>query len=370
MTTTFWNRYPLDSSGKYPRGTRLVPLDDVGLDPKESQSRDKEFNPDKIEKLENSVEKYGLKEAIGGVPTPDEWENERPVTVVHGVHRYGRARKLHVDSGLFPDGLPVLPETYQSVGTLAEKQFDKNTHEDKIHTPNEPQDLVRCIARVLADATMSPLGSGLVWTKDLFDDKSPAGVSALLKLHEEMTDYTNPSKSPRKLDKQVFKPAARAWVVDEVFKYHGAPPMRQLLLYTNDEVKKLIKMGTIVPGFNKDPGQVDGGLFVITMNYNDWKAKPMAILRYFMDTIGGTITPLQSKHVKIIVVAHHHKAETDKQLLSFRTNVERLCKNLNSFFSNNGNGAAFTKVVDEVVFLPQKQNRTKGNEKKSLVLPL
>ena len=154
--------YP-PAGGNYPPGTVLIPLSDLGLDQILSQIRSQDFNPDVLRELEDSIAKNGLLEALGVIPTRPGSSNVKPVTVVHGVHRLGRIINLAATLGLFANGVPCLPESYASLGDLYIKQFNKNAHDEKVHTPNGKDDAISLIGKILQDGTLAPMG-GLTWS--------------------------------------------------------------------------------------------------------------------------------------------------------------------------------------------------------------
>jgi len=355
MSTTL-NKYPL-ASGKYPQGTVLIPLSDLGLDQILSQIRSEDFNPDVLRELEDSIAKNGLLEALGVIPTRPGSSNAKPVTVVHGVHRLGRIINLAATMGLFPNGVPCLPETYGSLGDLYMKQFNKNAHDEKVHTPNGKEDAITLIGKLLSDGTVAPMG-GLMWSTSIFAQ----GKKAQEQLFKELSDFVNPTKSPVSLPPSKFKAPTRNKIVDEIFKKNGAIPIRPVRLYTNDEVKRAIQAGTTIAGYNSLPGTVDKGTLVVTMNHNDYHKKIWGIVQELI-RLGGTQQRFPTRPLRIVVVAHNSKAGvTDRALLSFRKTVERTIRDANEFIAKQCNNKGFTRLVDELYFLAQKQNRTKGNE--------
>jgi hypothetical protein len=353
------SNYP-PAGGNYPPGTILVPIADIGEDPEETQGRDEDYDPTDEQELEDSIEMYGLFDPLGIAPTDPAWANTKRITLIHGVHRFGRIRKLASQKGLFANGVPCIPVPYSSPGDLAEKQFNENAHEEKICVKNKKRDLVRLIGRLFRDGTYAPM-QGLAWNSALFN--LPAGDPLLVKLFQEMTDYVNPLKSPLKLTKKTFTAAVGREIVDEIFNTHGAPPMRQIHLWSNQAVKAAVASGKVVKGYKKSPGTLHNNKLVVSMNPNDLRAKPMAVVNFLSDQLGGKNVMLSSKqNVEVTVVAAHNKATTDKALASFRTNVEDLCREFNAFLSNNTNGR-IARSIDKIVFFPQKKNRASGNEK-------
>jgi|19_taG_2_1085344.scaffolds.fasta_scaffold00226_3 hypothetical protein len=344
----------------YPSGTILVPLEEIGLDSELSQARNNDFNPAILIELEESIDTNGLLVPLGIIPTPVGSDCVALNTIVHGVHRYGRILKLNADKSQFNGGVPCIFETYSDLADLYKKQYAANAHMDKIHTKNGEEDAVRLIGRILREGTDSPMGSGLVWNTSIFTSNNKNDLASLF---EEMSDFVNPAKSPLPFPASKFKPEIRARIVDTVWQNNGAPAMRQVRLYTNDWVKRELKAGKIIPNFSAAPSTIDGGKLVITMNANDYRAKPMSVIAKLMDEMGGKLTRFPVKPVKVVVVAYANKGDTsDKTLTTFRTNVETFIKSVNAFFEKQTGNAGFTQLIDELYFLPQKQNRTAGNE--------
>ena len=365
-----FKKYRLSKDPRHPKGTILIPLEDIGIDPEETQARDKDYDPTDLQELEDSIEKYGLLEPLVVTETDPSWANERDITLIGGTHRKGRVDKLNREKGLFSTGVPCIVESYGSFGEMAEGQFDDNTHEDKICVKNEKQDMIRLIGRIFKDGTYRPFGpSGIVWEKKLFQLKK--GDPKLIRLFDELTKYVNPQTSPRKLSKKVFKVDVQREIVDEIFNSNGAPPMRQIHLYNNTEMKNEIADGNVVSGFSADPGQIDNGKLVITMNPNDLRAKPFAVVNHLMNTLGGKNVTLTSKqNTEVIVVAYHNKATSDTTLDNFRKKVETTCSDFNDFIRHNMHLGKNVSAIDKIVIMPQKKNRTSGNEKKMKVINL
>tara|TARA_R100000808_G_scaffold21731_1_gene46993 strand:- start:484 stop:1569 length:1086 start_codon:yes stop_codon:yes gene_type:complete len=349
--------YP-PAGGNYPPGTVLIPLSDLGLDQILSQIRSQDFNPDVLRELEDSIAKNGLLEALGVIPTRPGSSNVKPVTVVHGVHRLGRIVNLAATLGLFANGVPCLPESYSSLGDLYIKQFNKNAHDEKVHTPNGKDDAISLIGKILQDGTLAPMG-GLTWSTSIFAQ----GKTAQAKLFKEMSDFVNPDKSPLSFPKSRFKATTRRAIVDEIFKTNGAVPLRPVRLYAPDEVKRNLKSGGIIAGYASLPGTVDKGTLVVTMNHNDYHKKVLSVIQKLIE-LGGTQQRFAARPLRVVVVAYSGKAATDTQLDNFRKSVEKTVGEINEFIAKQCNNKGFMKLVDELYFLPQKQNRTTGNETK------
>ena len=366
-----FKKYPLSKDPRHPKGTILIPLEDIGIDPEETQARNKDYDPTDLQELEDSIEKYGLLKPLVVTETDPSWANELDITLIGGTHRKSRVDKLHREKGLFSTGVPCIVESYGSFGEMVELQFDDNTHETDICVKNDKQDMIRLIGRIFKDGTYAPFAStgGIVWEKKLF--KSKKGDPKLVKLFDELTRYVNPQTSPRKLSKKVFKVDVQREIVDEIFNSHGAPPMRQIRLYSNTEMKSMIANGQVVSGFSTQPGQIDNGKLVITMNPNDVRAKPFAVVKYLMDTLGGKNITLTSKHgSEVIVVAYHNKATSDESLDKFRETVKTTCSDFNDFVRHNTQLGKNISAIDKIIFMPQKKNRTSGNERKMITVIL
>ena len=126
-------------------------------------------------------------------------------------------------------------------------------------------------------------------------------------------------------------------------------------------VKRDLKRGATIAGYNANPGTVDKGTLVITMNSNDWHKKLLSITEKLIE-LGGTQQRFPTRPLRMVVVAHANKALTDTQLDNFRKSVEKTIREHNEFIAMQSGNKGFTKLADELYFLPQKQNRTKGNE--------
>lgn len=353
MTTL--SNYP-PAGGNYPGGTILVPLGDLGLDESVSQIRSQDFNPDVLRELEDSIAKNGLIEALGIIPTLPGSTCTAPCTVVHGVHRFGRIVNLAATVGLFSSGVPCILETYASLGELFMKQYQKNAHDKLVHTPNGRDDAISLIGKILQDGTMAPM-KGLTWSTSIFTQSN----AVQQKLFKEMSDFVNPTKSPLSFPKSRFKPDAQRAIVDTVWANNGAVPLRQVRLYPNDVVKRALKKGSTIPGYAANPGSVDKGILVVTMNSNDAPKKILSVINELI-RLGGSQQRFSSRPLRTIVVAHANKATTDTALDNFRRGIEKLIRENNEFIAMQCNNKGFSKLVDELYFLPQKQNRTTGNE--------
>tara|TARA_X000001388_G_scaffold7221_2_gene4519 strand:- start:14 stop:1114 length:1101 start_codon:yes stop_codon:yes gene_type:complete len=354
-------KYPASQDPAHPLGTILIPLDEIGIDPEQTQARDEDYDPTEEQELEDSIEKYGLRDPLKVTETDPSWTNQLDITLIGGTHRHGRIEKLFREKGLFSAGVPCLPETYSNFGEMVESQFDDNAHEDKICIKNKKRDMIRLIGRIFKDGTYAPIG-GLVWEKSIF--KLPKGDPKLSDLFIEMTKYVDPNKSPRKLSPKVFTTDVRREIVDEIFNANGAPPMRQIHLFSNTKIKSMIATGKIIKGFSSQPGNIDNNKLVITMNPNDLRAKPFAVVNHLMNTLGGKNVTLTSKqNTEVIVVAYHNKATSDTTLDNFRKKVETTCSDFNDFIRHNMQLGKNVSAIDKIIIMPQKKNRSSGNEK-------
>jgi hypothetical protein len=353
--------YPVSPDPAHPPGTILIPLQDIGIDPEETQARNEDYDPTELQELESSIEKYGLREPLQVTQTDPAWQNPLDITLTGGTHRHGRIEKLSTEKGLFSAGVPCIPQSYSTIGEMAESQFDDNAHEDKICVKNKKEDMIRLIGRIFKDGTYAPF-SGLVWEKKLFT--LPKGDPKLIQLFSEMSKYVDPTRSPRKLSAKVFSTDVRREIVDEIFNSNGAPPMREIHLFSNSKIKKLISDGKVIQGFASQPGNIDNNKLVITMNPNDLRAKPFSVVNHLMNTLGGKNVTLTSKqNTDVIVVAYHNKATSDQALDSFRKKVETTCNDFNDFVRHNMHLGKNVAAIDKIVIMPQKKNRTTGNEK-------
>ena len=361
-------KYPASQDPAHPAGTVLIPFDEIGIDPEETQARNEDYDPSDLQELEDSIEKYGLRDPLVVTRTAAGWQNPLNITLIGGTHRHGRIEKLSIEKGLFSTGVPCIPESYSHFGKMVEGQFDDNAHEDKICVKNKKDDMIRLIGRIFRDGTYAPFGT-LVWEKSLF--KLPKGDTKLIQLFSEMTKYVDPKRSPRRLSSKVFTTDVRREVVDEIFNANGAPPMREIHLFSSAKIKSELAGGKIVRGFSSQPGKIDNNKLVITMNPNDLRAKPFAVVNYLMNTLGGKNITLTSKqNTEVIVVAFHNKATTDAALDGFRKKVEVICSDFNDFIRHNMQLGGNVSAIDKILIIPQKKNRPSGNEKSTKIIKL
>jgi hypothetical protein len=130
--------------------------------------------------------------------------------------------------------------------------------------------------------------------------------------------------------------------------------MREIHLFSSAKIKSELAGGKIVRGFSSQPGKIDNNKLVITMNPNDLRAKPFAVVNYLMNTLGGKNITLTSKqNTEVIVVAFHNKATTDAALDGFRKKVEVICSDFNDFIRHNMQLGGNVSAIDKILIMPQ-----------------
>tara|TARA_R110000824_G_scaffold368194_1_gene557490 strand:+ start:193 stop:1221 length:1029 start_codon:yes stop_codon:yes gene_type:complete len=330
----------------------FLPLEEIGVNPTdENGPRAGTLNMEKMGPLRGSIAKNGLREPItvrAVTGQPHQWE------IVHGHHRY---RAMHDINGSDPTRFGKIPcyvGSYTTDNDMFEEQYQKNRHWDKICTPSAWEDLVHHILRQMnTGAFVSPYAnSGLVWDPAVF--QTAATMEAF---KPELEEYIEEIEDFGKKD--------RKSVIEAVFAANGKANPMKIRVYTAAQAKAQLKAG-VIPGFNGSSGNVDGGKLVYIMNASDYAKKPALVISKLIRLFDAANTTMASKPVKVIFVGHVDEVD-DTKLQEARTKMTNFVKALNGFFTAQfGSNVAFSKLVDEVYFLPQKVNRTGGsNEAKA-----
>jgi hypothetical protein len=331
----------------------FLPLEEIGVNPTdENGPRAVTLNMEKMGPLRGSIAKNGLREPItvrAVTGEPHQWE------IVHGHHRLRAMRDINGSDPTRFGKIPCYVDSYATENDMFEEQYEENKHWDKICTPSTWEDLVHHILRQMNTGTfVSPYAnSGLVWDASVFQN-----AVTIAAFKPELEEYIEEIES--------FAKKTRKSVVDAVFAANGKANPKKIRVYTAAEAKAQLKAG-IIPGFNGSSGDIDGGKLVYIMNSADYAKKPALVISKLIRLFDAANTTMASKPVKVIFVGHVDQPD-DTKLQAARTKMIDFVKALNGFFTAQfGSHLAFSKLVDEVYFLPQKVNRTGGsNEAKAL----
>jgi uncharacterized ParB-like nuclease family protein len=332
-----------------------IDLNEIGVDPDRSQTREEDLNTAKMGELRGSIAKIGLQEPITVTPVTGKTHKYE---VVHGCHRFRAMRDINSTDPTRFGKIPCNPpRSYSDDNEMFEEQFKENLHLDKIHTPANKQDLARHIGRLMISGTfVSPYStSGIVWDANVF-----ANAQSRASFQEEMEAYMEGIGCAG----TAFNKVARKWVVDNIFRANGSATSARILKYTGAEAKAKLQSG-IIPGFTGTSGGFEGGKIVYALNSTDGQAKVGLLIRKWVSLFGAASIKLKCRPAKVVFVAHANgKITTDKELDEERKRLTDFVKEINSFFSTQfaGNPAFSGGMIDEMYFLPQKVNRATNNE--------
>ena len=331
----------------------FLPLEEIGVNPlDENGPRAVTLNMEKMGPLRGSIAKNGLREPItvrAVTGQAHQWE------IVHGHHRFRAMRDINGTDPTRFGKIPSYVDSYATENDMFEEQYKENKHWDKICTPATWEDLVHHILRQMNTGTfMSPYAtSGLIWDTSIFQTAATMEV-----FKPELEEYINEISS---LTKKRVKD-----VVDAVFAANGKSNPKKIRVYTAAEAKLQLKAG-IIQGFNGTSGEIDGGKLVYLMNSNDYSKKPALVINKLNKFFDAASTTMASKPVKVIFVGHVDEPN-DKKLQESRTKMTDFVKAINGFFTAQfGSKLAFSKLIDEVYFLPQKVNRAGGSNEAQAV---
>lgn len=333
--------------------TVYLPVGDIGIDPNDRNGpRAIDLNVEKMGPLRASIARYGLKEPItvrSVQGLPHSWE------IVHGHHRY---RCMNDINGSDPTKFGVVPchiASYASDNDRFEEQYHENRHWDKVCSPSGWEDLKHHILRQMGTGTFTcPYSkSGLVWDSSVF-----ATEASMTTFKDELEGYIKEVENFSKSD--VKK------VVDGIFEANGKSNPKKVRVYTAAEAKAALKSG-VIPGFNGNSGDIDGGKLIYVMNTNDYTKKPALVINKLNSLFDAASTKMAAKPVEVVLVGHVN-VDNDKKLDEGREKMTDFVKTINSFFTIQfGGNYPFSKLVDKVYFLPQRVNRSGGsNEAKPL----
>jgi uncharacterized ParB-like nuclease family protein len=332
-----------------------IDLNEIGVDPDRSQTRHTDLNTAKMGELRDSIRKIDLQEAITVTQVsgkPYKYE------VVHGCHRFRAMRDINSTNPSRFGKVPCMPPaTYADDNEMFEEQFEENLHLDKIHTPANKDDLGRHIFRLMGTGTfVSPYStSGIVWDTNVF-----ATPASRAEFGEELEAYMVGVGCTG----TTFNKKARKWVVDQIFAANGVSTVGRIRKYTGGEASNELVNG-MIPGFNGKSGNFERGTVVYTLNSTDGPAKIGGVIQKLIEMFGGSTTEFKCAPAKIVFAAHANgnRITTDKTLDAERKRLTNFVKEINNFFAVQFPGnPVFSKLVDELYFLPQKVNRGPKSE--------
>ena len=332
-----------------------IDLNEIGVDPDRSQTRQADLNTAKMGELRDSIRQIGLQEAITVTQvTGKAYKYE----VVHGCHRFRAMRDIHRTDAKRFEKIPCMPPvTYSSDNEMFEEQFIENLHLDKVHTAANKEDLKRHIFRLMGTGTfVSPYSTtGTVWGTNVF--ATPVSRA-------EFGDQLEAYMKGIGCKGHTFNKKARKWVIDEIFAANGVTAVGRIRRYTGGEASDAIGSG-VIAGFSGKSGDCERGKIVYTLNATDGAAKIGGVIQKLIDIFGASTTEFKCQPVKVVFVGHANGAKitTDKDLDAERKRLTNFIKEINNFFAVQFPGnPAFSKLVHELYFLPQKVNRPTNSE--------